>query len=63
MAKIINVASDIERSAPDGTVTHRSLDTRDPRNASLPSKMQAIVDDAYKSSYIFKDVPVIESPE
>ena len=63
MAKIINVASDIERSAPDGTVTRRSLDTRDPRNASLPSKMQAVVDDAYKSSYIFKDVPVIESPE
>ena len=63
MAKIINVASDIERSAPDGTVTRRSLDTRDPRNANLPSKMQAVVDDAYKSSYIFKDVPVIESPE
>lgn len=63
MAKIINIASDIQRSAPDGTVTYRSLDTLDPRNSGLPNKMQAVVDDAYKSSYIFKDVPVIDSPE
>lgn len=63
MAKIIRVASDVERSAPDGSVTRRSLDTNAARNISLPRKMQAVVNEAYQSSNIFVDLPKIETKE
>lgn len=63
MAKIINTASDIQRSAPDGSVTRRNLDTADPRNASLPRKMQAVVDEAYRTSSIFVGLPQIRTKE
>jgi hypothetical protein len=48
MAKVIRVASDVERSAPDGSVTRRSLNTKATRNDSLPRRMQAVVDEAYE---------------
>jgi hypothetical protein len=63
MAKIINTASDIQRSAPDGSVTRRNLDTADPRNASLPRKMQAVVDEAYRTSSIFVGLPQVKTKE
>lgn len=63
MAKIINVPHDIERSAPDGRVTRRSLDTTSSKNQSLPRRMQAVVDDAYKQSNVFAQYPTISSKE
>lgn len=63
MAKVINVPYDIERSAPDGKVTRRSLDTTSSKNQSLPRRMQAVVDDAYKQSTVFAQYPTISSKE
>lgn len=63
MAKIIKVSSDVQRSAPDGVVTMRSLDTSAKQNSLLPSEMQAIVDDAYKASPVFTSYPKIETIE
>ena len=63
MAKIIKVSSDVQRSAPDGIVTMRSLDTSAKQNSLLPSEMQAIVDDAYKASPVFTSYPKIETVE
>ena len=63
MAKVIRVASDVERSAPDGSVTRRSLNTKAARNDSLPRRMQAVVNEAYEQSSIFVDLPKIETKE
>lgn len=63
MAKIIKISSDVQRSAPDGIVTMRSLDTSSKQNSLLPSEMRAIVDDAYKASPVFTSYPKVATVE
>jgi hypothetical protein len=59
--KIISVPSDVERSAPDGFVTYRGLDTNTLQNSRLPEKLQAVVDEAYNKGVSFGPFTPIES--
>lgn len=63
MANIIKVSADVQRSAPNGIVTLRSLDTSARQNALLPNEMKAVVDDAYQTASIFTSYPKIETVE
>lgn len=60
---LIGVPSNIERSAADGPITRRSLDTNAPYNRSLGEKLQALVDKDYSVGNILDTLPVIDSVE
>lgn len=51
--KVISVPSNVERSAPDGFVTYRNLDTNSAQNSGLPDKLNAIVDEAHEVGRTF----------
>jgi hypothetical protein len=42
--KVITVPANVERSAPDGPITYRSLDTNAAQNKDLPNVLEAVVD-------------------
>ena len=61
--KVITVPANIERSAPDGFVTYRSLDTNTSQNKNLPNTLEAIVDEAYSTDNVFDEFVKIENSE
>lgn len=60
---IIPVPSDIERSAPEGRVTRRNLYTNSAQNKDISTKLQAVVDEAFKGELIYKEFVAFENIE
>lgn len=55
MTKLIIIPTDVQRSAPDGTIVYRTLDTNSDQNKDLPSVIQSLVDSDYSSSTQYTD--------